>query len=366
MKRLSILILLASSFLHLTPLSAKPIVYMWDMQELVALAGKPSSQQYKSLIKKADGIVGQKPVAVTDKTVCLSGDKHNYESLSPYWWPDPKNPKGPYIARDGEFNPEFKQYDAPRLTTLKSNLITCSQAFFLTGEPRYYDFFCLQLDVWFINSDTRMTPNFEYCQFIPGRNNGKGNPQGMADTYNFNDMLESIRLVNAVKSIGKGRMKALQSWFRDFAYWMQTSEYGLKTQSFKNGQLLTFDTTLYNMFIFTGQKSARKAIFKAFPAKRIMTQIEDDGKIPEALKRTKALSYTASAIQKLVDFATLAKADGKRLPQESLARIQRAFDYITPFLNNRKVFPYKEIGDWDAQVKLIEQNRKRFQTIVNI
>ena len=360
MKRLTILLLLTSSLLSL---SAKPITYIWDMSELAALAGKPTSQEYKSLVAKADGIVKQKPVAVTDKEICLSGNKHNYESLSVYWWPDPKNPDGPYIARDGEYNPEYKKYDYPRLLKLKDNLVTCSKAFFLTGDPRYYDFFCLQLDTWFINSETRMTPNFEYCQFIPGRNNGRGNPQGMADTYNFNDMLESIRLVNAVKNIGKGRMKALKNWFHDFADWMQTSDYGKKAYAFKNGQVLTYDTTIYDIFIFTGQKSARKAIFKAFPEKRIKAQIADDGKMPEALKRTKALSYTVSDITRLVDFASLAKADGKSLSKESLVRIQSAFDYITPLTSNREAFPYSEIGNWDEEVKKLEKLNNRFKKL---
>ena len=208
-----------------------------------------------------------------------------------------------------------------------------------------------------------MNPHFEYSQFVPGHNNNRGNPQGMADSYNFNDMLESIRLVGAVQSIGKQRMKSLKAWFSDFANWMQTSEYGKKTQSFKNGQLLTFDTTLYNIFIFTGQKSQRKAIFKDFPQKRVNTQIAADGKMPEALRRTKAFSYTVSDLQRIVDFATIAKADGKRLTKESQARIQTAIDYISPFATNRSAFPYSEIGDWDKEVKQLEKLKKQFKKL---
>ena len=34
-----------------------------------------------------------------------SGDKHDYMSFAPYWWPDPSTPDGlPYIRRDGEHN----------------------------------------------------------------------------------------------------------------------------------------------------------------------------------------------------------------------------------------------------------------------
>ena len=339
------------------------VTYLWNMEDLVSLARKPSSAYYKEVVQYTEGILRQKPVAVTDKEVSLSGNKHNYESLSPYWWPDPKNPGGPYIARDGQTNPETKQYDSPRLITLRSNLVYCSKAFYITGDIRYYDYFCRQLDTWFIDKDTRMTPHFEYSQFVPGRNNGRGNPQGMSEAYNFNNILESIRLVNSVKDIGKKRMKALQAWFRDFAEWMQESDYGLGTQSFQNGQVLTFDTTLYNIFIFTGQKSERQAIFDAFPEKRVNKNIASDGKIPESLRRTKGFFYTVSSLQRFVDFATLAKADGNSLPGESIARIQKAFDYITQFEDNRSAFPYSEIGDWDDAVKQLEQVRKKFQRL---
>ena len=44
------------------------------------------------------------PWSVMDKQhVPPSGDKHDYMSLGPYWWPDPDKPDGlPYIRRDGE------------------------------------------------------------------------------------------------------------------------------------------------------------------------------------------------------------------------------------------------------------------------
>src|ERR1700731_1697144 len=30
---------------------------------------------------------------------------NDYVSEGPYWWPDPKNPAGPYIRKDGQRNP---------------------------------------------------------------------------------------------------------------------------------------------------------------------------------------------------------------------------------------------------------------------
>ena len=47
----------------------------------------------------------------TPKTITASfcersaGNKHDFYSEGDYWWPDDKNPSGPYIRRDGLTNP---------------------------------------------------------------------------------------------------------------------------------------------------------------------------------------------------------------------------------------------------------------------
>ena len=35
-----------------------------------------------------------------------AGGLHDFFSEGDYWWPDPKNPDGPYIQRDGMTNPD--------------------------------------------------------------------------------------------------------------------------------------------------------------------------------------------------------------------------------------------------------------------
>ena len=35
-----------------------------------------------------------------------AGATHDYFSDGAYWWPDPENPSGPYIRRDGMSNPD--------------------------------------------------------------------------------------------------------------------------------------------------------------------------------------------------------------------------------------------------------------------
>ena len=58
----------------------------------------------KRLLRDSEKALDVKPQSVTDKEqVPPSGDKHDYMTQAPYWWPDPKKPNGlPYIRRDGE------------------------------------------------------------------------------------------------------------------------------------------------------------------------------------------------------------------------------------------------------------------------
>jgi hypothetical protein len=60
---------------------------------------------------EADRLLQLQPASVMDKTrTAASGDKHDYFSFAPYWWPDPKKSDGlPYIRDDGRENPDSKR-----------------------------------------------------------------------------------------------------------------------------------------------------------------------------------------------------------------------------------------------------------------
>src|SRR5260370_12181945 len=64
------------------------------------------------ILKAADKYIGERPVTITSaQSPRSTGGKHDYFSEGDYWWPDPKNPDGPYIQRDGMSNPDnFNTY----------------------------------------------------------------------------------------------------------------------------------------------------------------------------------------------------------------------------------------------------------------
>src|SRR5687768_18515072 len=96
-----------------------PRVFILDAKQLAttkqrARVGDPVLTKLEADARKAL-LVG--PFSVTSKQVTPpSGDKRDYMSQAPYFWPDPKSPNGlPYIRRDGERNPEINKITKHRL-----------------------------------------------------------------------------------------------------------------------------------------------------------------------------------------------------------------------------------------------------------
>ena len=58
-------------------------------------------------VNAADEMLNDEPITVTaSHSPRSAGGKHDFFSEGDYWWPDPANPDGPYIQRDGMTNPD--------------------------------------------------------------------------------------------------------------------------------------------------------------------------------------------------------------------------------------------------------------------
>ncbi|MDP2602753.1 MAG: alginate lyase family protein, partial [Deltaproteobacteria bacterium] len=90
-----------------------------------------------TLKRDADNALGGGPPSVVHKEFAPpSGDKHDYMSLAPYWWPNSNTPNGlPYIRRDGEVNPERDQTsDRRRFDNLVRGVKPLALGYFFTGR----------------------------------------------------------------------------------------------------------------------------------------------------------------------------------------------------------------------------------------
>jgi len=304
----------------------------------------------EALSREADKALKAGPFSVIQKErVAPGGDKHDYLSLAPYWWPDPKSKDGlPYIRRDGETNPDSKRgTDAPVIVEMAGAVETLAIAYYFTGEERYAERAALLIRAWFLDSATKMNPNFRYAQAIPGHNDGRG--AGLIESRHF------IKVVDAAGLLGGSRVwtdkdgQALAAWFREFVDWMRSSPNGKDEAQARNNHGSWYAAQLACFALFIGDRElARKTAEAA--RERIAWQIEPDGKQPQELQRTRALGYSAF---NLVALMTLAEA-GKRVGVDLYAYqtkdgrgVRRALDYLTPYADAAREWPHQQINEME-------------------
>ena len=161
-----------------------PSTRIYDGEKLAKVKARMESKEYASattkLMNEADKALKNKPVSVMDKTmVAGSGDKHDYVSMGPYWWPDPTKPDGlPYIRKDGVRNPNATS-DCTNIGKTINDISTLGIAYYFSGNEKYAAKAAELIRVWFLNPETRMNPNMNYAQMIPGHNENKGRGFGM-------------------------------------------------------------------------------------------------------------------------------------------------------------------------------------------
>lgn len=329
-------------------------VLRWDMRELEELAQHPESSGYKEIINRADYLMTiENPIYVTGKTQTVSGNKHNYESIGHYYWPNPNDPDGPWISKDGQVNPDSKSaaYDYDRLVIFSGMCQKYSQAYYFTRDEKYYDALCNQLNLWFINSDTYMYPNMNYCQYCPGYNPIQGGT--MIDANAFITPIDSFLLVDSIKPIPF--KQNLINWFNQFITWILDSPIGTKTHNRENNHAIFYDLILLDFAAFTGNTSIINQAVNLF-VEDIKKRITSNGEMPWELRRTNAWSYSIEALRLCVEFCEIAHNIGKTLPQETKLKIQNSAYYLQQFIDHQEDFPYEQISNnWNTEQQKLQQ-----------
>lgn len=338
---------------------------LWNVERLSEIKHNTNySKQKTDFLFKAEKLRNEPNITVVQKSQCLTGDPHNYESLSSYFWPNPQNPNGAYIEKDGQLNPEVNLYDRNKIDELAKRLKYFGVAYYLTRDKKYHTAFVSQMRDWFINSDSYMYPNFEYAQIIKGLNNGHGQPHGLIDAYVLTDALDAIRLVGSMKSYKRSDIKKMKAWCGEFTQWMLDSNLGKKESRQPNNHGPAYDGLIYSMADFVGNNHLCDSLAATFFERRLKTQIMENGCQPGELKRTRALHYSALNLRFVINFCKMHECKGQKSRRESIERISKALLFLYPYLDNRDAFPYIEItNSWGTNADMVREAMLRLKDI---
>jgi Alginate lyase len=329
-------------------------VFLLNAKELkrsrnaIRTGDRNTAAAWAKLQREAGKALEEGPFTIVNKTVIPpSGDKHDYMSQAPYFWPDPKSPNGlPYIRRDGERNPEINKItDHRSLDQLEANVETLALAYYFSGDEKYAAKAVELLRTFFLNSTTRMNPHLQYGQFIPGVNTGRG--IGLIETRGLTRVVDAIGLLAGSKSLTADDERGIRDWFARFLQWMQESKNGREEAAAKNNHGTYYDVQVVSFALFLDRRDLAMRVLQAARQKRIATQIEPDGRQPLELARTRAWSYSNGNLDGLMQLATLGERAGVDLWHFQTAdgrSIRKALDFLTPIAIGEKKWQYQELG----------------------
>ena len=358
--------LLLSALLGLSSLAsaqvtrtAAPRVFLIDGRRLaetkrrIHLGDQTFAAALARLESDAGRAMQQKPSSVVTKTVTPpSGDKHDYLSQAPYFWPNPSKPDGlPYIRRDGERNPEINKItDHLALDQMESAVRTLALGYYFKADEQYAAKAADLLRAWFLDPTTRMNPNLEYAQFIPGVNTGRG--IGLIETRGLVNVVDAVGLLAGSKSWTAADQKGLESWFGKFLQWMQQSKNGREESAAKNNHGTYYDVQIISFALFVGNNDLAKQIAETAKEKRIALQIEPDGRQPLELERTKAWSYSNMNLDGLMQLARLAEkvdVDLWSYKAKDGGSIRAGLEFLYPYAIEGRQWTYQQIEGFNAK-----------------
>ncbi len=306
-------------------------------------AVKPALDALLSDAKKALKLT---PPTVMDKPrTPASGDKHDYMSQAPYFWPDPAKPGGlPYLRRDGDRNPEAggENSDAPRFGRMGSAARTLALAAFLTDRPEFSDHAAKLLRTWFLDPATRMNPNFQFAQAVPGVNTGRGT--GMIESRTLTAVMAAAALLHGSPAWPDADDATLKKWLAAFLDWARTSPQGREEAAAENNHGTWYDVQVAHLALFTGQEKIAREIIEGARDRRLPRQIKPDGTQPLELTRADSFGYSRFNLTAWFDLSTLADhlhLDLWHHQPEKSGSLQAAFDFLLTFAEApAKPWPY--------------------------
>ena len=308
-----------------------------------------SSAEQEYIVDVASGYLDSIPVTVTAATSERSAGGHNdFYSEGDYWWPDPENPDGPYIQRDGETNPD--NFVAHRLAMIRFSRIAgmLTSAYLITGEDRFVDALTGHLEAWFVNPDTRMNPSLNYAQAIKGRVTGRG--IGIIDAIHLIEVARAVEILEINSKLHDDNMAAVKDWFSQFVEWLTTHPYGIDEMNTKNNHATCWVMQVGMFARLTGNEEVLELCRNRFREVLLPDQMAADGSFPLEIRRTKPYGYSLFNLDAFMTAAEILSDEYNDLYAYSVdgKNLYKGAEFLYPYVKDKSAWPYEQdVMYWD-------------------
>ncbi|MEJ8569418.1 alginate lyase family protein [Elongatibacter sediminis] len=310
------------------------------------------------LAEEAEAAMLRGPYSVLDKSGCApSGDRHDYWSPSPYWWPDPDSKSGlPYVRRDGRRVPGSRLYDdlcgefdRTRLQRTFDDVTILALAWEHFGEERYADHAARSIRSWFLDPRSAMNPSLEYAQVRRGHNRNKGFSSGVIEMKDLYYFLDAVRVIVRSGAVSKQEHAQFRKWLGQYLKWLTTSTQGKKECATANNHGTYYDLQIAAIGSFLERRRLVKKTVRR-SRRRLAEQFDARGRQVYEIQRTQSLSYCSFNMQGWIHLARLADGFGLDLwtvEGEHGRSIRQGMQWLLDYVD--RPWPYTQIDAFDTQ-----------------
>ncbi|HTS48836.1 MAG TPA: alginate lyase family protein [Bryobacteraceae bacterium] len=300
--------------------------------------------------KLADSALHSGPWSVTThRPENTPAGPNDYYSEGPYWWPDPKNPSGPYIRKDGERNPARFMGNRNDLGNMCTAVLSLGMGAYLIGDSRCGPHASRVLTTWFLDPKTRMNPNLQYGQAVRGHNTGRGT--GIIDTVSLIHVAQGVRLLELANALDAKTGDGVRRWFADYAQWMNTSKYGNDEKKSGNNHATWWTAQVSAFASLTRDNSLLSMAWDHYRNYLVPTEIKPDGSCPREEERTNSLGYSTMNLDAFSVICRVAQTHGVNLwtyRTNAGIAVEKSFDYLIPFVQHPDRWRKQQISKYSA------------------
>jgi hypothetical protein len=289
----------------------------------------------------APALLKEAPVTVTASTSPRSaGGPHEYFSEADYWWPDPKNPSGPYIQKDGQTNPENFDQHRKAMRRLSVIVPVLAAAWLIEKKRAYADHAARHLRAWFVAPETVMAPHLKYSQAI--RNKVTGRSIGVIDTVHLVEVARAAAVLEETGGLDKATGEGVRKWFADYLTWLTTHEYGTTERDAENNHGTCWVMQAAEFARYTRNQAITKDCIERYKTILLPKQMDKDGSFPRELRRTKPYGYSLFNLDIMASVCQILSTPADNLWTFELPDgrgMKKGLEFLYPFILDKKKWP---------------------------